>query len=140
MGRVATSGLRRDRPDHGTSAPFTRPRIASISGSRTKQGRITTHADGRAATHDVGIWLLTDIRDAFSERSFISTHDLLVALRSDVTRVRYQLSQASAELQRLDEESRALTLQLGELKNPRRLAEIARTRGFGSPERIVELP
>jgi hypothetical protein len=72
--------------------------------------------------------------------ALVASNLMLVALRSDVTRVRYQLSQASAELQRLDEEGRTLTLKLGELKNPRRLAEIARTRGFGPPERIVELP
>ena len=64
----------------------------------------------------------------------------LVALRSDLTRVRYELSQASVELRQLDEERRTLTLRLRELHDPRRLSEIARARGFGPPERIVELP
>jgi hypothetical protein len=64
----------------------------------------------------------------------------LVALRSDLTRVRYELSQASVELRQLDEEKRTLTLRLRELYDPRRLSEIARARGFGPPERIVELP
>ena len=64
----------------------------------------------------------------------------LVALRSDLTRVRYELSQASVELRQLDEENRTLTLRLRELHDPRRLSEIARVRGFGPPERIVELP
>jgi cell division protein FtsL len=72
--------------------------------------------------------------------ALVASNLSLVALRSDVTRVRYELSQASAELRRLDEESRGLTLKLGELKSPRRLAEIARSRGFAPPERIVELP
>ena len=63
----------------------------------------------------------------------------LVALRSDLTRIRYGLSQASAELRELDEESRTLTLTLRELQDPRRLAEIARARGFIPPEHIVEL-
>ena len=72
--------------------------------------------------------------------ALVASNLTLVALRSDITRIRYEISQASAELQRLDEESRTLTLELGELKNPRRLAKIARSRGFGPPERIVELP
>ena len=64
----------------------------------------------------------------------------VVALRSDLTRVRYELSQASAELRQLDEEGRALTLELRKLHDPRRLSEIAKARGFGPPERVVELP
>jgi len=64
----------------------------------------------------------------------------IVALRSDLTHVRYQLSQASAELRQLDEEGRALTLELRKLHDPRRLGEIAKARGFGPPERVVELP
>ena len=72
--------------------------------------------------------------------AWIASNLTLVALRSDLTRVRYDLSQASAELGQLDEESRALTLELRKLYDPRRLREIALARGFGPPERIVELP
>ena len=72
--------------------------------------------------------------------AWVASNLTLVALRSDLTRVRYDLSHASALLGQLDEESRALTLELRKLYDPRRLREIALARGFGPPERIVELP
>jgi hypothetical protein len=71
--------------------------------------------------------------------AFVASNLTLAALRSDVTSARYELSQASALLRELEEENRALTLTLRELQDPRRLAEIARARGFGPPEHIVEL-
>ncbi len=72
--------------------------------------------------------------------AMVASNLTLVALRSDITRTRYDLSQGVGELQQLDEQSRALTLQLRQLHDPRRLNEIARARGFGPPERIVVLP
>jgi len=72
--------------------------------------------------------------------SMVASNLTLVALRSDLTRVRYELSQGTGEMRRLNEEHRALTLTLRKLRDPRRLRAIARARGFGPPERIVELP
>jgi cell division protein FtsL len=72
--------------------------------------------------------------------AIVAANLTIVALRSDLTRVRYDLSQASAELRQLDEEGRVLTLEFRKLQDPRRLSEIAKSRGFGPPERIVDLP
>lgn len=71
--------------------------------------------------------------------ALVASNLTLVALRSEITRVRYEVSQGTGELQQLDEQGRALTLRLRQLHDPRRLNEIARARGFGAPERIVEL-
>lgn len=65
---------------------------------------------------------------------------LLAALRVQVLRVRYELGRAVAEETRLLERQRAATVELGELRDPRRLRRLAEERGFVRPERVIELP
>ena len=110
------------------------PTEATRRGGRTRAGRRDAGRDRRFRLRVptvVLLWL------AFS---WVASNLTLVALRSDLTRVRYDLSQASTLLGQLDEDNRVLTLALRKLHDPRRLREIALARGFGPPERIVELP
>lgn len=64
----------------------------------------------------------------------------LASLRVQLTGLRYQLGEALRAEQTLDEERRALRVELQRLRNPKRLAEIAAREGFVSPPPVIELP
>jgi hypothetical protein len=64
----------------------------------------------------------------------------VVALRSDMIRVRYALTAALQEERALLQARRERAAQVRSLRDPARLAELARERGFVRPERVFELP
>ncbi|MFP6563340.1 MAG: hypothetical protein VCC68_02510 [Myxococcota bacterium] len=63
----------------------------------------------------------------------------IVVLRSDVLRLRFALSGAVEEEQRLVLEERELTVAMRRLRNPGALLTRARAEGFGQPEWIIDL-
>jgi cell division protein FtsB len=63
----------------------------------------------------------------------------IAALRNDLIRMRYDLTAAMREERELLQERRELTARVRELRDPARLAELARERGFVRPERVFEL-
>lgn len=63
----------------------------------------------------------------------------LAALRIDILRMRYALGDAVQEERSLALERGRRTAQVESLRDPTRLAELARQRGFGRPERVLEL-
>lgn len=63
----------------------------------------------------------------------------LTALRVDLLRARYGLAEAVREEQTLRAEERELTVELRRLRDPARLAELAREQGFVRPERVIDL-
>lgn len=63
----------------------------------------------------------------------------LAALRIDLIRVRYGLAEAVSEQKALLEERRTLVARVRTLRDPARLARLARERGFVQPERVIEL-
>lgn len=65
---------------------------------------------------------------------------LLSALRVHVTELRYRRAEALQEEQRLLDEQRRLTVELQGARDPMRLQELARARGFLTPERVIDLP
>ncbi len=64
----------------------------------------------------------------------------LSALRVHVTELRYQRAEALELEKRLQDEERALTVELQGLKDPMRLQALAKARGFTTPVRLMELP
>ena len=64
----------------------------------------------------------------------------LAALRLEVLRLRYALGDAALIEQHLVEEERDLMARHRRLRDPVRLAEEARARGFVRPERLIVLP
>ncbi len=64
----------------------------------------------------------------------------LSALRVHVTELRYRRAEALEEERRLTEEERRLSVAVQGLKDPRRLAELAKSQGFARPGRVVDLP
>ena len=63
----------------------------------------------------------------------------LAALRVEVIRQRYALAEVMQEQKRLFEERAVLTAQMRSLRDPARLARLAREMQFGRPERVVDL-
>jgi cell division protein FtsL len=63
----------------------------------------------------------------------------LAALRVDLIRVRYALAEVMREEKVLLEERRRLTADVRALRDPSRLAEIAKRMGFERPARVIEL-
>lgn len=63
----------------------------------------------------------------------------LVVLRVDLLRVRYALASAAAREEALLSEQRELTVEVRQLRDPRRLAERAEELGFIRPERVIHL-
>jgi hypothetical protein len=61
----------------------------------------------------------------------------LAALRNDLIRMRYDLSEAMQQERELLEARRELTAKLVALRDPARLARLARERGFVRPERVL---
>jgi hypothetical protein len=63
----------------------------------------------------------------------------LAVLRVDVIRLRYALAGADSHERKLREQSRDLVVEMRSLRDPVKLAEIARERGFGVPDRVLDL-
>ncbi len=63
----------------------------------------------------------------------------IVALRNDLIRMRYGLAAAMQEERDLLQERRELTARVRALRDPARLARLARKRGFVRPDRVIEL-
>jgi len=64
---------------------------------------------------------------------------LLVSLRMAIVRTRYALADAVATETALLDRQRRASVELRGLRDPRRLVGLAEARGFGRPERVVEL-
>jgi hypothetical protein len=64
----------------------------------------------------------------------------VAALRIDLIRMRYGLADAMAEEKALLEQRRVALLELRRQRDPGRLTDLARRRGFERPARIVDLP
>lgn len=64
---------------------------------------------------------------------------MIASLRVSILRLRYQLSAAVSEETELLERQRAVTVTLQELRDPARLRDLAAERGFGRPERVIQL-
>jgi hypothetical protein len=64
---------------------------------------------------------------------------LLVALRIDIIRMRYSMAEAIRDQTALLEERRQLTARVRSLRDPGRLARLARDRDLGWPEHVIEL-
>ena len=63
----------------------------------------------------------------------------LASLRLEIFRVRYALAEAVEVEQLLLERRRGLVVEVARLRDPRRLRRIAQQRGFGLPERVIQL-
>jgi hypothetical protein len=63
----------------------------------------------------------------------------VAALRSDLLRMRYALSEAMQREREFLQERRELVARVRALRDPARLARLARERGFTKPERVYEL-
>jgi cell division protein FtsL len=63
----------------------------------------------------------------------------IVAFRTEILRARYELGDLVAQETRLSEERAALRVAVRRLRDPERLERLARERGFGPPERVLEL-
>jgi hypothetical protein len=61
----------------------------------------------------------------------------LAALRIDILRTRYALGEALREEKALVQQQRQQIAALEGLRHPARLVDVARERGFGPPERVV---
>jgi hypothetical protein len=64
---------------------------------------------------------------------------LLVALRTDATRLRYQLASVVRQEQALRDQQQRLTVEVRHLRHPMRLEEIGRELGLGSATCVIEL-
>ncbi len=64
---------------------------------------------------------------------------LLVALRNSILALRYDLDDALARELELMKQQRAATVQLRELRDPNRLQQLAKERGFERPEKVIDL-
>jgi cell division protein FtsL len=63
----------------------------------------------------------------------------IVAFRTEILRARYELGDLVAEEARLRDERAALRVAVRRLRDPERLERLARERGFGPPERVLDL-
>jgi hypothetical protein len=63
----------------------------------------------------------------------------LAGLRVQLTTLQYRLGESLRAEQSLDEERRALRVELQRLSNPKRLAEIAAREGFVRPAQVIDL-
>jgi hypothetical protein len=64
---------------------------------------------------------------------------MVASLRVSILRLRYQLSAAVSEETELLERQRAVTVTLREMRDPARLHRLAAERGFGRPDRVIQL-
>lgn len=63
----------------------------------------------------------------------------LAALRVDIFRMRYALAEAIETEQAMLSDQRVATARRESLRDPARLAELARERGFARPTRVIDL-
>ncbi len=63
----------------------------------------------------------------------------LASLRLEIFRLRYALAETLEVEQRLLERRRELVVEVARLRDPRRLRRLAGERGFGLPERVIQL-
>jgi hypothetical protein len=63
----------------------------------------------------------------------------LVALRGEIQRLAYELGASVQTEQLLLERERAAQVEVRQLRDPRRLREIAAATGFVQPDRVIEL-
>ena len=63
----------------------------------------------------------------------------IVAFRTEILRARYELGDLVAQETRLREERATLRVAVRRLRDPERLERLAQERGFGPPERVLEL-
>lgn len=61
------------------------------------------------------------------------------ALRGQIIHLRYQAARLLDEERRLEETRRLQRIRVQELRDPRRLAALGAARGFGRPERVIDL-
>ena len=64
---------------------------------------------------------------------------LLAGLRVQLTQLRYRLAEVTREEQTLDETRRERIVAVRQLRDPKRLAELAARQGFARPERVIDL-
>lgn len=64
----------------------------------------------------------------------------LVALRTEVLKLRYELSHQLERESALDAQQRDLTVRMRQLREPRLLTQRAAERGFARPDRVIDLP
>jgi len=64
---------------------------------------------------------------------------MLAGLRIDIVRLGYALGEALSTQQSLEREFRALTAEVRALRDPARLAELAKPRGLRRPEHVIEV-
>jgi len=64
----------------------------------------------------------------------------LVALRTEVLKLRYELSHQLERENSLDAQQRDLRVRMRQLREPRLLAQHAAKRGFARPDRVIDLP
>lgn len=64
----------------------------------------------------------------------------LVALRTEVLKLRYELADQLELESALDAQQRDLTVRMRQLREPRQLAQRAAELGFTRPERLIDLP
>ena len=64
----------------------------------------------------------------------------LVALRTEVLKLRYELAHQLERESALDAHQRDLTVRMRQLREPRQLAQRAAELGFERPERVIDLP
>jgi len=62
----------------------------------------------------------------------------LATMRTDNLRMRYELTETIAEESQLREQQRVLQAEVGELRNPARLARLATGLGLSRPERVID--
>jgi len=62
------------------------------------------------------------------------------ALRSEIIHLRYELSTAMQQERTLLQQRREVTARVRALRDPSRLAKLARERGFARPLRVLEAP
>ena len=64
----------------------------------------------------------------------------LVALRTEILKLRYELAHQLERESSLDARQRDLTVRMRQLREPHQLAQRAAQLGFERPERVIDLP
>jgi len=64
----------------------------------------------------------------------------LVALRTEILKLRYELAHQLERESALDAQQRDLTVRMRQLREPRQLAQRAAELGLERPERVIDLP
>jgi len=121
--------------------------IGSLRGNRLAGGQRGERASRRGQRNLIGRDLAPLARHAERRRRLLPVALIgtllaalcLAALRIDLIRQRYELAAAMREEKQLVEERRLLTAQVRGLRDPARLADLAKELGFERPERVIEI-